>query len=95
MENKTTKQPEIKDRKLIIDNTEYSLEAFEMLFQDSDPSCTSSDLQEIFTSISIMSALISEAGPSGKVDGELLSLNLPSYDSLYALRVVIKALKKA
>jgi len=91
MENKTTKQPEIKDRKLIIDNTEYSLEAFEMLFQDSDPSCTSSDLQEIFTSISIMSALISEAGPSGKVDGELLSLNLPSY----ALRVVIKALKKA
>jgi len=93
MENKVTKQPEIKDGKLIIDNTEINLEGLQELVFCDKPKNQGIELQELFTSISIIGALVGDSEPD-KVNGDLIRLNLPSYNSLYGLKVVIEALKK-
>lgn len=94
MSEKNQIHAEIKDGKLIIGSRELNLEGLKLLSFDDDPKNLGNDLHELFASISIIGALIKEAGPSEKVEGELLALNLPSYNSLYALKVVIDSLKK-
>jgi len=84
---------EIKDNKLVIDNTEINLEGLQVLAFVDDPKNKGIELQELFTSISIIWSIAADAEP-GKVSGELIMINLPSYNSLYALKVVIEALKK-
>lgn len=85
---------EIKDGKLIIGSNELNLEGLQILASDDKPKNIGADLQELFASFSIISSLIKDAGPSGNVDGEILTLNLPSYNSLYALKLVADSLKK-
>ncbi len=84
---------EIKDNKLVIGNTEINLEGLQVLAFDDEPKNQGIELQELFTSISIIGAIVGNSEPD-KVSGELIRLNLPSYNSLYALKVVIEALKK-
>ncbi|MFY9154102.1 MAG: hypothetical protein WAO52_18930 [Prolixibacteraceae bacterium] len=93
MDTKTPIQAEIKDGKLIIDGEELNLEGLKALSEDEHPSSLSNELQRLFTSISMIGALIAGAGPSGKVDGESLSLNFPDFSSLYALKTVVDSFK--
>lgn len=92
MENKATKQPEIKDGKLIINGDEISLQVLSDLFQETTIEQIVNDLGSLNSSLTKISALILENDST--VDSELLKFNFPSYSTVYSIQLLLEAFKK-
>lgn len=89
MENKTTKQPEIKDGKLLIRNEKIDIEKLVDLF-------TAYDADDIVIHCTNLAIVLGEIGlyaTEDSIDVEELRCMLPSHDSIYFLKNMVKAFK--
>lgn len=90
---KNTKAPikaEIIGDRLIIDGNELRLEGLKNLIDFMEPREYNEEITSLSLSIAQIAALMSE---SESIDGENLKFAFPSYNSLFALKVLSESLK--